>query len=151
MPDPKSVFTAFKTDLEAAGITINETSKPWNGGYIDGVDGALPDLFLFGWNGDYNTPDNFIGTFFTSTTNRFSTGVSPWGATLSADLSAADSIPDDAARTAAYTKLNQQIMGEYLPSVPISYSPSALVLAADVQGLVASPLSDEEFSTAYKN
>ena len=28
MPDPKSVFTAFKADLEAVGITVNETSKP---------------------------------------------------------------------------------------------------------------------------
>ena len=38
MPDPKSVFTAFKADLEAVGITVNETSKPWNGGYLDGVE-----------------------------------------------------------------------------------------------------------------
>ena len=38
MPDPKAVFTAFKADLEAVGITVNETSKPWNGGYLDGVD-----------------------------------------------------------------------------------------------------------------
>jgi peptide/nickel transport system substrate-binding protein len=151
MPDPKSVFTAFKADLEAAGITINETSKPWNGGYIDAVDGALPDLFLFGWTGDYNTPDNFIGTFFTNTANRFSTGVSPWGATLSADLSGADAIPDATQRGAAYTKLNQQIMADYLPAVPISYSPPALVLASDVQGLVASPLTDERFFSVYKN
>ena len=39
MPDPKDIFTAFKADLEAVGITVNETSKPWNGGYLDGVDG----------------------------------------------------------------------------------------------------------------
>ena len=37
MPDPKSVFTAFKADLEAVGITVNEISKPWNGGYLDDV------------------------------------------------------------------------------------------------------------------
>ena len=40
MPDPKGIFTAFKADLEAVGITVNEISKPWNGGYLDGVDAA---------------------------------------------------------------------------------------------------------------
>ncbi len=65
MPDPKAVFTAFKADLEAVGITVNEISKPWNGGYLDGVEAQQADLFLLGWTGDYNTPDNFIGTFFT--------------------------------------------------------------------------------------
>jgi len=69
MPDPKSVFAAFKTDLEAVGIKVTESSKPWNGGYLDGVEAQKPDLFLLGWTGDYNTPDNFIGTFFTRTPN----------------------------------------------------------------------------------
>ncbi|MEP6562226.1 MAG: ABC transporter substrate-binding protein, partial [Nakamurella sp.] len=73
MPDPKSVFTALKADLEAVGITVKETSKDWNGGYLDGVEAHQADLFLLGWTGDYNTPDNFIGTFFTRTGNRFNT------------------------------------------------------------------------------
>ena len=109
-----------------------------------------PDLFLLGWTGDYNTPDNFIGTFFTDTQNRFNTGVSPWGATLSAALAAADAIPDATEREAAYVELNKQILGEYLPAVPISYSPPAIVVAADVEGLIASPLTDEQFFTVYK-
>lgn len=151
MPDPKAVFTAFKADLEAAGITVNESSKPWNGGYLDGVNEAVPDLFLLGWTGDYNTPDNFIGGFFSDTTNRFSTGVAPWGATLASELKAADAIPDATERDAAYVALNKKLLGEYLPAVPISYSPPAIVVAADVQGLIASPLTDERFFSVYKN
>jgi peptide/nickel transport system substrate-binding protein len=151
MPDPRAVFTSFKTDLEAAGITVNELSKPWNGGYLDGVDAGEPDLFLLGWTGDYNTPDNFIGTFFTDTDNRFNTGISPWGATLSEELSTADAIPDQAEREAAYVDINQKLLNEYLPAIPISYSPPAIVVAGDVQGLIASPLTDEKFFTVYKN
>jgi peptide/nickel transport system substrate-binding protein len=151
MPDPKSVFTAFKADLEAVGITVTETSKPWNGGYLDGVEAEQPDVFLLGWTGDYNTPDNFIGTFFTDTPNRFGTENAEWGAKLSTDLKAADSIPDDTGREAAYVALNKQLINEYLPAVPISSSPPALVLAGDVQGLVPSPLTDEKFYTVYKN
>ncbi|MET0865215.1 MAG: ABC transporter substrate-binding protein [Nakamurella sp.] len=151
MPDPKSVFTAFKADLEAAGITVNETSQPWNGGYLDAVDAGQPDLFLLGWTGDYNTPDNFIGTFFGTTENEFGTGNSPWGTKLAADLAAADSIPDATERTAAYVALNKQIMNEYLPAVPISHSPPALVVASGVEGLVPSPLTAEDFASVYKN
>ncbi len=150
MPDPKSVFTQFKSDLEAVGITVNETSKPWNGGYLDGVEAHDADLFLLGWTGDYNTPDNFIGTFFTRTDNRFNTGTQPWGAQLSEALKEADAIPDPDQRNAAYVKINQDLMSTYLPAVPISHSPPAIVVAGDVQGLVASPLTDERFSTVYK-
>jgi len=109
MPDPKSVFTAMKADLEAVGITVKETSKDWNGGYLDGVQTAhQADLFLLGWTGDYNTPDNFIGTFFTRLTNQFNTGAASWGTALSESLKAADAIPDETQRNAAYDDINQK-------------------------------------------
>ena len=150
MPDPKSVFTQFKSDLEAVGITVNESSKPWNGGYLDGVEAHDADLFLLGWTGDYNTPDNFIGTFFTRTDNRFNTGTQPWGPELSNALKEADAIPDPDQRNAAYVKINQDLMSTYLPAIPISHSPPAIVVAGNVAGLVPSPLTDERFSTVYK-
>ena len=152
MPDPKSVFTAMKADLEAAGITVNETSKPWNGGYLDGVQTAhAADLFLLGWTGDYNTPDNFIGGFFTRLTNQFNTGAASWGTPLSDSLKAADAIPDETQRNAAYDDINKKLMSEYLPAIPISSSPPALVLAANLQGITPSPLTDEKFVDAYKS
>jgi peptide/nickel transport system substrate-binding protein len=150
MPNPSSIFQAFKADLEAAGITVNETSKPWNGGYLDGVDARQADAFLLGWTGDYNAADNFIGTFFSDPTSRFSTEDYPWGTQLSQELAAADSEPDADKRTGLYIALNEKLLGEYLPAIPISHSPPALVVAADVQGLVPSPLTDERFVGAYK-
>ena len=47
--------------------------------------------------------------------------------------------------------LNKQIMDEYLPAVPISHSPPAIVVAGNVQGLVPSPLTAEDFAPVYKN
>ncbi|MEO5834583.1 MAG: ABC transporter substrate-binding protein, partial [Nakamurella sp.] len=122
MPNPSGIFQAFKADLEAAGITVNETSKPWNGGYLDGVDAKQADAFLLGWTGDYNAPDNFIGTFFSDTTNRFDTADYPWGTQLSQELAAADSEPDADTRAKDYVALNEKLMGEYLPAIPISHS-----------------------------
>jgi len=65
MPNPRDIFGAIQADLQKAGITVNATTKPWNGGYLDDVDEARADLFLLGWTGDYNTEDNFIGSFQT--------------------------------------------------------------------------------------
>ncbi len=150
MPDPKSIFQAVKADLEAVGITVNETSKPWNGGYLDGVEAQQADAFLLGWTGDYNAPDNFIGTFFSRATGRFGTQYYPWGNQLTAELAAADSQPDAAKRTQMYVDLNVKLLGDYLPAIPISHSPPALVVAGNVQGIVPSPLTDERFVGAYK-
>jgi peptide/nickel transport system substrate-binding protein len=147
MPSPRDIFGFIQGNLEAAGITLNVVSKPWNGGYLEDVDSGKADLFLLGWNGDYNTPDNFIGNFFSDPENRFGTGNSPWGATLSAELQAADSEPDDEKRKSMYEELNKKLKAEYLPAIPISHGPPALVTADNVTGLVASPLTDERFNT----
>jgi len=49
-----------------------------------------------------------------------------------------------------YEDLNVQIM-DFLPAVPISHSPPALVVAEGVEGLVPSPLTSEDFSTVTLN
>jgi peptide/nickel transport system substrate-binding protein len=146
MPDPRSIFGAMRENLEAVGVKVNPVSKPWNGGYLDDVDNGRADLFLLGWTGDYNSPDNFIGTFFGSLQNRFWLQAAPWGKQLGDSLRAADGQPDKAARTRMYQDINRKLMAEYLPGVPIAHSPAALVVSKKVKGLVPSPLTAEEFA-----
>ena len=135
MPDPQKIHDAFKKDLEAVGIKVEVVSKPWNGGYLDDANAGNYDAWLLGWTGDYNAADNFLGTFFSNLEeNDFQTSVMPWGKTLSEDLKKADAIVDEAEREAAYQKINQQIAEEYLPGLPISHSPPALVTSANVRG-----------------
>lgn len=150
MPSPQDLFTYIQGNLQEVGVTVNAVPEPWAGGYLDNVDTQQADLFLLGWTGDYNTADNFIGTFFGTTDNRFATGSAPWGQTLVDSLQAADSEPDEAARIAAYEALNQQIMAEYLPALPISHSPPAIVVSSEISGLVPSPLTDEKFADITK-
>ncbi|MEO6414195.1 MAG: ABC transporter substrate-binding protein [Pedococcus sp.] len=148
MPDPQKIYEAMRGDLEAVGIKVNVVTKPWNGGYIDTIDNGGFDAYLIGWTGDYDSPDNFIGTFFANLkSNDFHTSVTSYGAQLSKDLAAADAIVDEGQRAAAYEKINQQIMEEDLPGLAISHSPPALVVSGKVKGLVASPLTAEEFNT----
>lgn len=146
LPDPRSIFGAIREDLEAVGITVNPVSKPWNGGYLDDVDNARADVFLLGWTGDYNSPDNFIGTFFGSLQNRFWLQAAPWGQELVDALHAADAEPDQSTRSAMYEEINRKLLAEYLPAVPISHSPPAIVVRENVRGLVPSPLTAEEFA-----
>jgi peptide/nickel transport system substrate-binding protein len=148
MPDPQKIYEALRGDLEAVGIKVQVNTKPWNGGYLDTVDNGGYDAWLLGWTGDYNSADNFIGTFFANLkANDFHTSATSYGAQLSKDLDAADAVVDEAQRNAAYEKVNQQIMEQDLPGLAISHSPPALVVSEKVKGLVASPLTAETFST----
>lgn len=148
MPDPQRIYDAVKTDWEAAGVTVETVSKPWAGGYLDGAQTNLAATFFLGWTGDLNSADNFLCNFFCGDGNQFGTSPYPWHQDLQDEIAAADAEPDEAKRTELYKELNANIMSpEWLPGMPISHSPPALVVAGNVQGLVASPLTAEDFST----
>ena len=148
MPDPQQLFEAIRTNLEDVGVTVDVQNASWNGGYLDNVTAGKYDAYLLGWTGDYDAAFNFIGTFFGNLKeNDFGTEVMPWGKQLADDLQAADAIVDEAERAAAFEEINGQIMEEYLPGLPISHSPPALVVGPDVEGLIPSPLTAEEFDT----
>ena len=148
MPDPQKIYEALRTDLEAVGVKVKVSTASWNGGYLDNVTAGKYDAYLLGWTGDYDSPYNFIGTFFGNLKeNDFGTEVMPWGEQLADDLKRADAIVDDDERGAAFEEINAQIMEEYLPGLPISHSPPALVVGPGVEGVVPSPLTAEEFDT----
>ena len=148
MPDPQKLYDAIKTDFEAVGIKVETETKPWNGGYLDNVSGSKYDAYFLGWTGDYNSADNFIGTFFGNLkSNRFGTEAQDFGPALSDALKAADAIVDEDELAKAYEDLNKKIMEDYLPGLAISHSPPAIVVSKNVTGLVASPLTAERFAS----
>ncbi|MGH3621219.1 MAG: ABC transporter substrate-binding protein [Sciscionella sp.] len=150
MPTPKDHFDVIRANLEKVGITINEKSEPWNGGYLDDLEAHKPDLFFLGWTGDFDNPDNFLSDFFGTPTNRFDIVSSPWGRQLSAEVKRLDGIENKDQRITGYQRLSAKIMSDYLPGVPIASSPSPIVVAKNVDGLVPSPLSAEEFGPVRK-
>ncbi len=148
MPDPQQLYEAIRGNLEEVGITVKVETASWNGGYLDNVTAGKYDAYLLGWTGDYDAAFNFIGTFFGNLKeNDFGTSEYPWGKQLAQDLADADAIVDEGDRAAAFEEVNAQIMEEYMPGVPISHSPPALVVGPDVEGVIPSPLTAEEFDT----
>ncbi|TFV66686.1 ABC transporter substrate-binding protein [Blastococcus sp. CT_GayMR20] len=148
LPDPAAMFQVISKNLTDAGFTIQPTALPWNPDYLNAVQAGQADIHLLGWTGDYNDAYNFIGTFFAEASNNQASA--EFGAfsapEIFAALAEADAEPDPANRTESYQEANRLIM-DYLPGVPISHSPPALVVAENVQGLEPSPLTAEVFST----
>jgi peptide/nickel transport system substrate-binding protein len=148
MPNPTDLFSVIAEDLKQAGITINPVPRPWNGGFKDDVQKAgKHDLHLLGWTGDYNDAGNFVGTFFGREKAEFGSE----DPAMYAALAAADAQPDPAAHAAAYEQANRDIMAKYLPAIPISSSPPAIVVRGNIAGLVPSPLTDERFYSVSKS
>ena len=148
LPDPAAMFQVISQNLTDAGFTIEPTALPWNPDYLNAVQAGQADIHLLGWTGDYNDAYNFIGTFFAEASNNQASA--EFGAfsapEIFAALAEADAEPDPANRTESYQEANRLIM-DYLPGVPISHSPPALVVAENVQGMEPSPLTAEVFST----
>jgi len=143
MPDPQSIFELFQEDLEEVGIVVNPVSQPWTPEYLANVQNGEADLHFLGWTADYADTYNFIGTWFARPLPQ-------WGfdyPELFEAMAAADAEPDADTRYEMYEQLNAQIM-EFLPGVPISHTPVAIVFAPNVSGVAASPLLDERFDTA---
>jgi peptide/nickel transport system substrate-binding protein len=145
MPNPQEIFTVLATDLQAVGLKVNGVPRPWNGGYKDDIQKfGKQDLHIIGWTGDYNDPGNFVGTFFGRGKAEFGDQAMT---EMFTEIATADGQVDDAKKRTAWEQVNRDIMTKFLPAIPIWHSPPAIVVAKNVSGLVASPLTDERFNT----
>ena len=147
MPNPQKIHAAITKDLKEVGIDVTIETKPGNGGYLDNTDAGRYDAFLLGWTGDYDSAENFIGTFFGNINqSHFQTGSTDFGKELAKELKDADGTVDEKERATKYEEINKKLAEEYVPGAPLSHSPPAIVVGEDVEGLVTSPLTSEEFA-----
>jgi peptide/nickel transport system substrate-binding protein len=146
MPNPEQIFTNLASQLEAVGIVLNPVSNEW-GEYLDLMQGGSDHgIHLLGWTGDYNDPDNFVGTFFGLPTNE-------WGfdnPELFSALTAARGLPTAEEQEAAYLTINEDIM-QFLPGVPLAHPVPTLAFAPRVDFYPASPVQDEVYNMIELN
>ena len=146
MPDPKRNFEAFAASLNKSGFKVTPKSAPWNPDYLGRADeGNAGNLRMLGWTGDYGDADNFIGTFFQSPQKAWGTTTKPFTA-IEKLLNDAEIETEESKRETLYQEANRAIMTQ-LPGVPYAHSRPALAFDADVKGYVASPTTNELFST----
>ncbi|WP_347978031.1 ABC transporter substrate-binding protein [Microbacterium sp. ProA8] len=141
MPNPEQIFTNLQSQLEAVGIVLNPVTNEWVE-YLDLIQGGTEHgIHLLGWTGDYNDPDNFVGTFFGLPTNE-------WGfdnAELFQALTEARGLATEEEQESAYAAINEQIM-EFLPGVPLAHPVPTLAFDARVTSYPASPVQDEVYN-----
>ncbi|KQZ86302.1 peptide ABC transporter substrate-binding protein [Microbacterium sp. Root166] len=142
MPNPEQIYTNLASQLEAVGIVLTPVGEEWNPTYLDRIQGGSDHgIHLLGWTGDYNDPDNFVGTFFASAGNE-------WGfenAELTAALTEARGLATAEEQEAAYLAINEQIM-EFLPGLPLAHPVPTLAFAERVTSYPASPVQDEVYN-----
>lgn len=141
MPNPEQIFTNLQSQLQAVGIVVNPVSNEW-GEYLDLIQGGSEHgIHLLGWTGDYNDPDNFVGTFFGGTSNE-------WGfdnADLFSALTSARGLATESEQDPAYQAVNEQI-ATFLPGVPLANPVPTLAFAPRVKSYPASPVQDEVYN-----
>jgi len=141
MPNPEQIFTNLQSQLSAVGIVLNPVSNEW-GEYLDLIQGGSDHgIHLLGWTGDYNDPDNFVGTFFGAQGNE-------WGfdnAELFSALTAARGLATEEEQAPAYEAINEQI-AQYIPGVPLANPVPTLAFDQRVTSYPASPVQDEVYN-----
>ncbi|MBD8220158.1 ABC transporter substrate-binding protein [Microbacterium sp. CFBP 13617] len=141
MPNPEQIFTNLQSQLQAVGIVLNPVSNEW-GEYLDLIQGGSEHgIHLLGWTGDYNDPDNFVGTFFGGTSNE-------WGfdnTELFSALTSARGLATEAEQDPAYQAVNEQI-ATFLPGIPLANPVPTLAFAPRVKSYPASPVQDEVYN-----
>ncbi|MCK6068405.1 MULTISPECIES: ABC transporter substrate-binding protein [Microbacterium] len=141
MPNPEQIFTNLQSQLEAVGIVLNPVSNEW-AEYLDLIQGGSDHgIHLLGWTGDYNDPDNFVGTFFGAPSSE-------WGfdnPELFAALTEARGLASVDEQEPAYQDVNEQI-AQFLPGVPLASPVPTLAFAERVVSYPASPVQDEVYN-----
>jgi len=140
LPNPDRVGEVLQANLAEAGIQAEIVTYDW-GTYLEKVFAGEADLFLNGWMADYPDATNFLDTFFGAGTDDSLGGSFPELVEL---LQEAGSTLNARERQARYDQANSFIR-DHVPAVPIVHNSSAIAFQDTVQGIQASPFSQELF------
>jgi peptide/nickel transport system substrate-binding protein len=142
MPNPEDLFVALRTQLEAAGITVNGIPLKWSPEYMETIK-STPDhgLFLLGATLTLNTAE-VLGIFFGGPNTE-------WGfdnPELFASVAAARAARTTELSAEAYAQ-SLVMISEFIPGVPLAHVPVTVALAPNVEGYVTNPTSNDLWNT----
>lgn len=146
-PDPQPTGELIQAQLAEIGINAEIQSPAWPDPYISDLteDGTKHDLFMLGWVGDNGDPDNFLCVFFCggdASFNNAGAGVSaPPNEEIAQLLRDAVSETDFETRRSMYEQANQ-MLHDFVVSVPVVHRTPPTLLRAEVQGYVPSPIRE---------
>jgi peptide/nickel transport system substrate-binding protein len=136
MPDPKGIFQAIQTNLEAVGFTIRPHTETWSPTYLDAEYGGKYEVYLIGWTCDWAGPDNFLKTgLFGYVDGKPSTEFGYKNDLVNQTMKDALAAADDATAKSLWEKA-QDLIAADLPTLPMVTSSPPGVAQAFVKGFV---------------
>lgn len=149
MPDPKGIFEAITSDLEAVGFKIVPHTETWRPDYLDHEYAGNFEMWLLGWTCDWAGPDNFLKTaFFGYVNGEPSTEFAYKNDELDKTMNEALAATDEATAKALWEKAQDLIRAD-MPTVPLVNSTPPAAARADVKGFVGSGNLTEFFNTVW--
>lgn len=136
LPTPKPVAEAIAADLSAVGIKVNLKTEDWPK-YLEDRHKGIFDMYLYGWSGDYNDPDNFYSAFY-GDTGSDDIGFNP-GNILNV-LIKGRAATTQAAKAKYYQQLHELTYNANV-RLPIVHSDAPSVARTYVKGWILGPLS----------
>ena len=148
MPDPKGLFEAIQTDLEAAGFTVTPHTATWSPDYLDAEEVGKYQAFLLGWTCDWAGPDNFLNTFFGFKEGKPNPEFGYNNKQVDDWMLEALTLPDVAQQEDLWTKVQDQLAKD-LPTIPLLHSTPPAAAQKYVKGVVGSGALNEYFNTVW--
>jgi len=149
MPDPKGIFEAITTNLEAVGFTVVPHTETWRPDYLDHEYAGNFEAWLLGWTCDWAGPDNFLKTaFFGYVDGAPSTEFAYQNDELEKTMNDALAATDEATAQSLWEKAQDLIRAD-MPTVPLVNSTPPAAARADVQGFVGSGALNEYLNTVW--
>ena len=149
MPDPKGIFEAITSDLEAAGLTIVPHTETWRPDYLDHEYAGNFEMWLLGWTCDWSGPDNFLKTaFFGYVDGAPSPEFAYKNDELEKTMNDALAATDEATAKSLWEHA-QDLLAADLPTVPLVNSTPPAAASVDVKGFVGNGALTEFFNTVW--
>lgn len=151
MPDPKGLFEAITSDLEAVGFTINPNTATWNPDYLDAESAGEYEAWLIGWTCDWASADNFLQTAFFGYRDGEPNPEYAYENDALAEIMAQALESTDEATAADLWAQAQDLVAADLPTIPLIHSTPPAAAKATVMGITGSGALNEYFNTAWIN
>lgn len=149
MPDPKGLFEAITSDLEAVGFTVNPHTATWSPDYLTAESAGEYEAWLIGWTCDWASADNFLQTaFFGYRDGKPNPEYAYKNDELIRIMGDALASTDEAEAATLWSQAQDLVKAD-LPTIPLIHSTPPAAAAAAVKGIVGSGALNEYFNTAW--
>jgi len=144
-PSPEEIGTAMAANLFAAGIEAELYLEGDWPTYLDARrNGTLVGLYMLGWGGDNGDPDNFLGYFFSGSTEPQAREGWYQNVELAEMLQEAAITPDRAERQAMYEEAEQMLYDD-VARIWIAHNNTPLIFSDRIDGYGAQPVGADYF------